>query len=47
MTATRSELSRDLNLARDAYEKGDIELSRVAHASGVKSASTEQHKGFA
>ena len=37
-------LSRDLAAARDAYDKGDIELSRAAHSAGV-SAAKEQHKG--
>lgn len=38
-------ITRDLGLARDAYEKGDIELSRAAHSGGAASRAKEQHKG--
>lgn len=40
-------LSRDLTAARDAYDKGDIELSRAAHSSaGVSTtAAKELHNG--
>ena len=42
MSTGNDGLSRDLSLARDAYDKGDIELSRAAHSG---KAAKEQHKG--
>jgi len=44
-TSSNNAITRDLNAAKDAYEKSDAEASRLAHSSKANHHGTEQHQG--